>query len=201
MCFFSLTSFLYSCSSRYVGEFCEYLNPCHTVSGPRCQNGGSCTVSFKDGIPSLLCSCPIGFTASLCEIPVKNACDAVPCQNGGTCALQSLDKYTCTCSQGYTGELGDIFWFSNFLLDSVLFTNKLKRKHLFLYKNFKLLSNFSLSLSLSVSQANTAKSKTSAPPRHAATAESALHCRWANSSVAVRRASRARCAPTTSRSV
>lgn len=100
----NLWSSLSSCSSRYVGEFCEYLNPCHTGPGPRCQNGGSCTVSFKDGTPVFQCSCPIGFTASLCEIPVKNACDAVPCQNGGTCALQSLDKYTCTCSQGYTGE-------------------------------------------------------------------------------------------------
>nr|CAD7444630.1 unnamed protein product [Timema bartmani] len=54
--------------------------------------------------PSFWCTCPIGYSASLCEIPVANSCDSDPCLNGGTCALISLDKYTCTCSPGYTGQ-------------------------------------------------------------------------------------------------
>lgn len=94
----------FSCSSRYVGEFCQYPNPCHTGPGPRCQNGGTCTVSFKDGTPVFTCACPIGFTASLCEIHEKNACDSSPCQHGGTCNLKTLEQYTCLCAQGYTGE-------------------------------------------------------------------------------------------------
>nr|KAF7438834.1 hypothetical protein H0235_001225 [Vespula pensylvanica] len=92
------------CTSKYVGEYCQHLNPCHT--GPRCQNGGSCRVReiIGGGTPSFTCSCPVGFTASLCEIPIDNACDSSPCLNGATCNLKSLYEYVCTCATGYTGE-------------------------------------------------------------------------------------------------
>ncbi|KAK9304886.1 hypothetical protein QLX08_003846 [Tetragonisca angustula] len=92
------------CTSKYVGEYCQHLNPCHT--GPRCQNGGSCRVkeSSGGGTPSFACSCPVGFTASLCEIPIENACDSSPCLYGATCNLKSLREYVCTCATGYTGE-------------------------------------------------------------------------------------------------
>ncbi|KAG7209250.1 hypothetical protein KM043_015371 [Ampulex compressa] len=95
---------LATCTSKYVGEYCQHLNPCHT--GPRCQNGGSCRVreSIGGGTPSFACSCPVGFTASLCEIPIENACDSSPCLNGATCNLKSLHEYVCTCTTGYTGE-------------------------------------------------------------------------------------------------
>lgn len=36
----------------------------------------------------------------------QSACSPSPCQNGGTCELQSEDdmnEYVCTCSVGYTG--------------------------------------------------------------------------------------------------
>ncbi|KAF7417377.1 hypothetical protein HZH68_000030 [Vespula germanica] len=94
----------FSCTSKYVGEYCQHLNPCHT--GPRCQNGGSCRVReiIGGGTPSFTCSCPVGFTASLCEIPIDNACDSSPCLNGATCNLKSLYEYVCTCATGYTGE-------------------------------------------------------------------------------------------------
>lgn len=97
-------SFCSSCTSKYVGEYCQHLNPCHT--GPRCQNGGSCRVkeSTGGGTPSFTCSCPVGFTASLCEIPMENACDSSPCFNGATCILKSLHEYVCTCATGYTGK-------------------------------------------------------------------------------------------------
>jgi hypothetical protein len=93
-----------SCTSKYVGEYCQHLNPCYT--GSRCQNGGSCRVreSIGGGTPSFACSCPVGFTASLCEIPIENACDSSPCLNGATCNLRSLHEYACACSTGYTGK-------------------------------------------------------------------------------------------------
>ena len=53
----------------------------------------------------LQCSCPIGYTASFCEISVSNnPCNDNPCSNGGTCTLQSLSNYTCTCPLGWKGE-------------------------------------------------------------------------------------------------
>lgn len=94
-----------SCTSRYVGTFCEHLNPCHASSGPRCQNGGTCDVDYSSAVPGFKCRCPIGYTASLCEISERNACESGPCQNGGTCNLKSLQDYMCSCAQGYTGEL------------------------------------------------------------------------------------------------
>lgn len=103
-----LTGYLFfvcSCTSRYVGEFCEHRSPCDTGPQPRCQNGGICKVNVSQyKSPSFTCDCPIGFTASLCEIHEENACDSNPCNNGGTCTLTSLDKYTCTCAAGYTGK-------------------------------------------------------------------------------------------------
>lgn len=56
------------------------------------------------GNPSFICVCPVGFTASLCEIPIDNACDSDPCLNGAQCLLKSLDEYTCTCTPGFTGN-------------------------------------------------------------------------------------------------
>lgn len=80
------------------------MNPCHTGPGPRCQNGGTCQVRVSPGTsPSFTCSCPLGFTASLCEIPIANSCDSRPCLNGGTCSLRSLESYQCSCAPGYTG--------------------------------------------------------------------------------------------------
>lgn len=97
--------FNFSCTSRNVGDRCQFVNPCHNGRGPRCQNGGQCIVKYKDGVvPSFTCQCPIGFTASLCEIPEKNACDSAPCLNGGSCHLKSLEEYTCSCAQGYGGK-------------------------------------------------------------------------------------------------
>lgn len=79
------------------------MSPCHTA--PRCQNGGTCRViTSETGSPSFTCDCRIGFMASLCEIPEKNACDSSPCMNGGNCTLKSLTEYTCSCTTGYTGE-------------------------------------------------------------------------------------------------
>lgn len=103
--FYYFKIFFYSCTSKFVGEYCQHLNPCHTGPGPRCQNGGSCQVKVSaGGSPSFTCLCPLGYSASLCEIPIANSCDKRPCLNGGTCSLRSLEAYQCTCAPGYTGE-------------------------------------------------------------------------------------------------
>ncbi|GIY72352.1 neurogenic locus Notch protein [Caerostris extrusa] len=94
-----------TCPPMYVGEYCEHLNPCHTGPGPRCQNGGTCNMemSVTNG-PTFSCTCPVGYSASLCEIVVQNSCNSNPCLNGGTCTLVTLTNYTCSCAVGYRGR-------------------------------------------------------------------------------------------------
>ena len=87
-----------------MGEYCQHLNPCHTGPGPRCQNGGTCSVSMGISGPQLECQCTVGYSASLCEIAVANACDSDPCQNGATCQLLTLQKYRCQCPTGFRGD-------------------------------------------------------------------------------------------------
>lgn len=97
-----LTIIVHSCTSRYVGEFCEHANPCLTA--PRCQNGGTCEVLIKDGQASFQCKCPVGFSASLCEISEETACSSSPCRNNGKCFLKSLREYECKCPEGFSGK-------------------------------------------------------------------------------------------------
>lgn len=102
----------FSCTSRYVGEHCEYSNPCLTA--PRCQNGGTCEVLIKDGHISFQCKCPVGFSASLCEIAEETACSSFPCRNTGKCISKTLKEYECKCPEGFTGkfEFGSV-WLDN----------------------------------------------------------------------------------------
>lgn len=85
-----------------MGEFCEYANPCLTA--PRCQNGGTCDVLIKDGQASFQCKCPVGYSASLCEISEETACSSSPCRNNGKCFLKSLREYECRCPEGFSGK-------------------------------------------------------------------------------------------------
>ncbi|KAH7984134.1 hypothetical protein HPB52_017345 [Rhipicephalus sanguineus] len=98
-----------SCPPLYVGEYCQHANPCHT-GGPgfRCQNGGTCNVemSVTNG-PKFSCRCPVGYSATMCEIKVPNACDSQPCHNGATCQLLTLQNYTCVCANGFRGKYCD----------------------------------------------------------------------------------------------
>ncbi|KAL7295872.1 hypothetical protein TKK_0010917 [Trichogramma kaykai] len=92
------------CTSKYVGEFCQHRNPC--LKGQRCQNGGVCRVveSPYGGTPTFACDCPIGYSASLCEIKLDSVCDSSPCFNNGKCVLKTLYDFTCDCGNGYAGE-------------------------------------------------------------------------------------------------
>lgn len=46
-----------------------------------------------------------GFTGSLCEEAIPNACDSNPCAHFGTCHLTTLESYECECIAGYKGML------------------------------------------------------------------------------------------------
>lgn len=94
-----------SCTGLFVGPYCQWKNPCHTGPVPRCQNSGTCAVTqvSPHSQPGFSCQCPLGFTASLCEIPISNACDSKPCQNGGTCWLHNIKEHRCNCAPGFTG--------------------------------------------------------------------------------------------------
>ena len=37
------STLFFSCPANYVGEYCQYKNPC-TSGGQKCQNGGTCNV-------------------------------------------------------------------------------------------------------------------------------------------------------------
>ena len=91
------------CPSEYVGEYCQFPNPCHT-SQQRCEHGGYCRVVLKPkSAPTFACDCPVGYTSSFCEIELPNVCQANPCKNNGVCKLESLQNYTCACNPGYRG--------------------------------------------------------------------------------------------------
>lgn len=163
---FSHFLFISSCTSKYVGEYCGYLNPCHTSSGPRCQNGGVCEVDYSNAMPTFRCRCAIGFTASLCEITERNACELDPCQNGGSCQLKTLDDFVCVCAQGYTGKCFDSDDF--FLQISVVDLQVIP---------IKVLICFSVHFShINRMQAHIVKSKICALLHRATTVALAYHC-------------------------
>ena len=97
----------FRCPTEYVGEYCEYSNPCQT-GGQKCQNGGTCVVrdTGNGNKPTFQCVCPIGYSHSFCEVAVSdNACLNSPCNNGGTCTLVSnISNYTCSCPVGWKGK-------------------------------------------------------------------------------------------------
>ncbi len=98
-------NFHFSCPSDYVGEYCQYQNPC-TSGGGKCQNGGTCSVVMSaTRAPTFQCNCPIGYTESFCEVAIpSNACNENPCKNGATCSLKSISEYICACPVGWKGK-------------------------------------------------------------------------------------------------
>ena len=62
-----------------------------------CANGGTpspeCTA----------CICPAGYTGDDCAMEIDD-CSPNPCQNGGTCMVNSDDGFTCQCPISRNGS-------------------------------------------------------------------------------------------------
>ncbi|XP_044210475.1 protocadherin Fat 4 [Thunnus albacares] len=92
-------------------------DPCLTSS---CQNGATCNkniyisqdvavlesmaVIFVSPQKEILnCTCPAGFTGSLCEEDI-NECEMSPCENKGTC-VNTPGSFYCQCQNGFSGPI------------------------------------------------------------------------------------------------
>ncbi|KAM7451841.1 metalloendopeptidase [Porites harrisoni] len=89
------------CDRGFTGVECEIkLNPCE--SNP-CLNGGSCSPGVIHHY-DYICKCKEHFMGKNCE-SAMTACMANPCLNGGKCTDNGAhDKYTCICTDGYSGK-------------------------------------------------------------------------------------------------
>ena len=107
-----------ACTDGWGGEHCEAESLCNGDHSPGalCQNGGTC---IDDTSPDKYhCECgDTGFSGQSCETNTDD-CDDNACRNGikpdasatesdldpgGTC-VDGINKYTCTCHPGFTGE-------------------------------------------------------------------------------------------------
>ncbi len=77
-----------------TGEFCQFsIDECGTMN---CNSNGQCV----DGHP--VCVCNEGFTGDHC-VDIDH-CTNISCSGNGQCTSLT-DRFTCTCSPGYGGEL------------------------------------------------------------------------------------------------
>ncbi|NXN92038.1 VWA2 protein, partial [Rhinopomastus cyanomelas] len=110
--------------STLTGSFCSAITPGCKVESYPCEHRTLETV--KDLAGNYMCwkgsKQPNAVQASLCpfyrwkRILIKHPsrcfrtvcpdpCDSQPCQNGGTCVPEGLDKYHCFCPMGYGGDI------------------------------------------------------------------------------------------------
>ncbi|ODN02982.1 Protein eyes shut [Orchesella cincta] len=94
------------CRNGFTGYSCQ-INWDECRSNP-CLNGGSCV----DGIASFNCSCPENFAGVFCEVDLSICEEAFPCQNNGTCTLDTRNVtgtgFICSCPPGFTGHQCEI---------------------------------------------------------------------------------------------
>eukprot|EP01051_Picozoa_sp_SAG22_P003120 SAG22_NODE_148_length_17459_cov_18.266359_1_plen_327_part_00 len=104
------------CKSGYSGHDCEE-QPCH--SNP-CARANECdNQPQSNGSARFKCNCPPGFCGSVdCRQPRLDSyddcsvavCGSHPCGHGGTCNPETprrsnnYNYYSCTCSDGWTGD-------------------------------------------------------------------------------------------------
>ena len=71
-----------------------------------CQNSGECHPDYRylNGAGNFTCSCPAGYTGTLCELDVNECALSKPCFNG-SCNSNEQPGFSCSCFAGYTGDL------------------------------------------------------------------------------------------------
>ena len=51
-----------------------------------------------------ICFCSEGYTGETCEILINDPCENSPCQNSGTCVVESGTDFSCICADGFMGS-------------------------------------------------------------------------------------------------
>lgn len=104
-CYDMVNSFFCACPSGYTGVSCQTdINECATA------NGGCDTRTTCSNTPagSRTCGdCPAGYTGTgdtTCFL-LSAPCGSTPCQNGGTCAPDGVNDFTCECPVQFTGSI------------------------------------------------------------------------------------------------
>ncbi|CAD5113058.1 DgyrCDS2252 [Dimorphilus gyrociliatus] len=96
------------CLPEYLGENCEYSNPC--LQNP-CENKGICSPLMIASIskPDFACKCVKAFEGKTCSIRAKDVCAENPCQNEGSCVPklnpETREKeFFCVCIGDWKGK-------------------------------------------------------------------------------------------------
>ena len=67
LCELEQNFFYFRCGDKYVGEYCEDVNPCSLFIINPCKNGGSCDVYMDQRMGAqATCKCSIGRVGGVC---------------------------------------------------------------------------------------------------------------------------------------
>uniref|UniRef100_A0A670HZ27 EGF-like domain-containing protein n=1 Tax=Podarcis muralis TaxID=64176 RepID=A0A670HZ27_PODMU len=104
--FSSSSSCLVRCLAGYVGETCQFVDPC---TPGRCQNRGTCSLTalLPPNAPAYTCLCPPGFTGEECQGVVGDPCFPSPCQHGGRATGSPGKSIDASACQGKNCQLMD----------------------------------------------------------------------------------------------